>query len=157
MTTTHTGPGPETVDINFLKQEFNKFRAELSGMKEKLSGNAAETLDQISAYLNGDALASRLSALESKLEHLGGKLKDTGKTAAPSWSGSHRAPVTSVAWPSASACSPRSYSAASLPCPSPGARDLAKLVPRSRWGGRGGTGPHASPATGFFVAAFTYG
>ncbi len=98
MTTTHTGPGPETVDINFLKQEFNKFRAELSGMKEKLSGNAAETLDQISAYLNGDALASRLSALESKLEHLGGKLKDTGKTAVSQLE--HEVterPVTSVA------------------------------------------------------------
>ena len=80
-THTHTEPAPEAVDINFLKQEFNKFRAELLGMKDKLSGSASETLDQINAYLNREGLASRLSALESQLEHLGGKLKDTSKTA----------------------------------------------------------------------------
>ena len=47
-THTHTDPAPEAVDINFLKQEFNKFRAELLGMKDKLSGSASETLDPVS-------------------------------------------------------------------------------------------------------------
>jgi ElaB/YqjD/DUF883 family membrane-anchored ribosome-binding protein len=55
---------PEAIDISYLKQEFNRFRDELSGAKEKLGSNAADALDQISAYLNGSGLSSRIAALE---------------------------------------------------------------------------------------------
>jgi ElaB/YqjD/DUF883 family membrane-anchored ribosome-binding protein len=72
---------PETVDLDFLKSEFNRFRSELYGMKDKLSANAAETLDQMGAYLNGSGVSARLTALESELESLAGKLKGSGKVA----------------------------------------------------------------------------
>jgi len=72
---------PDSIDLDFLKQEFNRFRSELSGMKDKLGGNAAEALDQISAYLNGSGLSSRVASLEAELEALGGKLKGSGKEA----------------------------------------------------------------------------
>jgi ElaB/YqjD/DUF883 family membrane-anchored ribosome-binding protein len=72
---------PNSVDVEFLKQEFNRFRDEVLGMKEKFGGNASEVLDQVSAYLNSHNVTSRLSALESELEALGGKLKDRGKDA----------------------------------------------------------------------------
>ncbi|HUW80935.1 MAG TPA: hypothetical protein VMV54_08615 [Acidocella sp.] len=72
---------PNSIDIDFLKQEFNRFRSELAGMKDKLGGNASEALDQMSAYLNGGGLSSRVASLESELEYIAGKLKDTGKGA----------------------------------------------------------------------------
>ncbi len=72
---------PDAIDLEFLKQEFNRFRSELSGVKEKLGGNASDALDQISAYLNGSGLSSRVASLESELEYLTGKLKGTGKDA----------------------------------------------------------------------------
>jgi len=72
---------PETIDLDYLKQEFNRFRSELSGMKEKLGGNASDALDQMSAFLNGSGVSSRLSNLESEFEALAGKLKGSGKQA----------------------------------------------------------------------------
>jgi len=71
----------DNIDIDFLKQEFNRFRSELSGMKDKLGGNAADALDQISSYLNGSGLSSRVASLESEIEHLTARLKGTGKDA----------------------------------------------------------------------------
>jgi ElaB/YqjD/DUF883 family membrane-anchored ribosome-binding protein len=72
---------PKTVDLEFLKEEFNRFRSELGGMKDRLGANAADALDQMGAYLNGSGVSSRLSALESELDALAGKLKGTGKVA----------------------------------------------------------------------------
>jgi ElaB/YqjD/DUF883 family membrane-anchored ribosome-binding protein len=71
----------KTLDLEFLKEEFNRFRSELGGMKQKLGANASEALDQMGAYLNGGAVSSRLSALETELEALAGRLKGTGKVA----------------------------------------------------------------------------
>jgi ElaB/YqjD/DUF883 family membrane-anchored ribosome-binding protein len=72
---------PDAIDLDFLKQEFNRFRGELHGVKDKLGENATEALDQISSYLNGSGLSSRISALESELSQLSGKLKGSGKDA----------------------------------------------------------------------------
>src|ERR1700723_3050046 len=72
---------PDAIDIDFLKQEFNRFRADLAGVKDKIGDNASEALDQISAYLNGSALSSRIATLENELEYLTGKLKGSGKDA----------------------------------------------------------------------------
>ena len=72
---------PNKFDLEHLKQEFNRFRAELAGMNDKLSSNAAETLEQMSAYLDRGQLSSRVSTLEAELEHLAGRLKGTGKDA----------------------------------------------------------------------------
>jgi ElaB/YqjD/DUF883 family membrane-anchored ribosome-binding protein len=72
---------PDSIDLDFLKQEFNRFRDELAGMKGKMGGSASDALDQISAYLNGHGLSSRLSSLEAELEALAGKFKGTGKEA----------------------------------------------------------------------------
>jgi ElaB/YqjD/DUF883 family membrane-anchored ribosome-binding protein len=71
----------DTVDLDYLKQEFNRFRTELGGMKDKLGGNATEALDQMGAYLNGGALSSRISTLESELAQLSERLKGSGKDA----------------------------------------------------------------------------
>lgn len=79
MTAKRIDPG--AIDIDFLKQEFNRFRAELAGAKDKLGDNAAEALEQISAYLNGNAMSSRIAALESELEYLTGKVKSTSRQA----------------------------------------------------------------------------
>ncbi|HQT62928.1 MAG: hypothetical protein B7Z75_07580 [Acidocella sp. 20-57-95] len=70
-----------TVDLEFLAQEFNRFRSELAGMKHKLSDNAAAALDQMGAYLNRDAVSSRLSTLEAEFDKLSGKVKDSSKVA----------------------------------------------------------------------------
>ncbi len=40
---------PNNVDLDFLKTEFNRFRSELYGMKDKLGANASDALDQMSA------------------------------------------------------------------------------------------------------------
>jgi ElaB/YqjD/DUF883 family membrane-anchored ribosome-binding protein len=72
---------PDAVDINILKREFEKFRAELAGVKGKLSDNAHTALEQISAYLNGGGLSSRVASLEEELSHLSCKIKGTGKEA----------------------------------------------------------------------------
>jgi ElaB/YqjD/DUF883 family membrane-anchored ribosome-binding protein len=72
---------PIAHDIDFLKNEFSRFRAELTGMKDELSDSATEALDRIGAYLDGGNLSSRMASLEAELEHLSGRLKDTGKDA----------------------------------------------------------------------------
>jgi ElaB/YqjD/DUF883 family membrane-anchored ribosome-binding protein len=72
---------PNAVDVEFLRKEFNKFRAELAGMKDKIGTNAAEALDEIAGYLNGQSVTSKLSALESEIENLTAKLRDSGKVA----------------------------------------------------------------------------
>ncbi len=69
------------IDLEFLKQEFNRFRSELAGMKDKLSDNATEALDQMGNYLNRDAVSSRLAALEAEFDKLSGKVKDSSKVA----------------------------------------------------------------------------
>ena len=81
-----------------MKQEFNRFRADLAGVKDKLGDNAAEALDQISSYLNGSAMSSRIAALESELEYLTGKVKSTSKDAVGKLEKevSHR-PIASIA------------------------------------------------------------
>jgi ElaB/YqjD/DUF883 family membrane-anchored ribosome-binding protein len=77
----HTGQfDPDTLDLQQLKQEFNRFRTELGGMKDKLSENATEALEQMSAFLDGN-LSSRVGRLEAELEHLAERLKGTSKDA----------------------------------------------------------------------------
>ncbi len=71
----------ETVDVEFLKREFEHLRAELAGAKERLSGNAHEAMERINAYLHNAGLTSRVESLEDDLEELAGKLKDTGRDA----------------------------------------------------------------------------
>lgn len=68
----------ETLDFEHLKQEFNRFRSELS---EKLGPHAAEALAQMNAYLEGGNVTSRVSALEAEFEQLAGRLKGTGQDA----------------------------------------------------------------------------
>ncbi|HTQ70484.1 MAG TPA: hypothetical protein VMH92_03210 [Acidocella sp.] len=72
---------PSSIDIDHLKQEFEKFRAGLGDTAGKLGDNAHAALDQITEYLNGGSLHSRLASIEEELEHLGGKLKGGGKDA----------------------------------------------------------------------------
>ncbi len=72
---------PDSLDLDYLKQEFNRFRSELTGMKEKMGGTASDALDQMSAYLNGSGLSSRLATLESEFDVLAGRLKGSGKDA----------------------------------------------------------------------------
>jgi ElaB/YqjD/DUF883 family membrane-anchored ribosome-binding protein len=69
---------PQDIDLDYLRKEFQRFRADIAGVKDKLSGNATDALDQISGYLNGGALASRIS-IEAELETLAGKAKGYGK------------------------------------------------------------------------------
>ena len=70
---------PKDIDLEFLRNEFHRFRTDLAGMKDKLSANASDALDQIGGYLNGGALSSRISNLEAELEILAGKAKGYGK------------------------------------------------------------------------------
>jgi ElaB/YqjD/DUF883 family membrane-anchored ribosome-binding protein len=72
---------PASIDIDTLRDEFNRFRSELAGMKDRLGVNAADALDQMGAYLNGKGVSARLATLESELETLAGRLKGTGKEA----------------------------------------------------------------------------
>jgi len=70
---------PKDIDLEFLRNEFQRFRSDLSGVKDKLSANASDALDQIGGYLNGGALSSRIANLEAELETLAGKAKGYGK------------------------------------------------------------------------------
>jgi ElaB/YqjD/DUF883 family membrane-anchored ribosome-binding protein len=89
---------PDNIDLDYLKQEFNRFRADLNGVKEKLGVGASEALDQMSAYLNGGALSSRMATLESDLEALTEKLKGGGKNAVNKLESQvTQRPITSVA------------------------------------------------------------
>ena len=76
-----TGLHTDATEINFLKQEFNRFRAELAGMKTKLGTNPAEALEHFNTYLHSEEVAARLAALEHRLESFSGKAKDAGKGA----------------------------------------------------------------------------
>ncbi len=72
---------PKNVDLEFLREEFNRFRSELGGMKEKIGVNASDALEQMSHYLNGQGVSSKLSQLESEIEALTARLRDGGKVA----------------------------------------------------------------------------
>lgn len=69
------------VDLDYLKQEFDRFRSEVLGMKEKIGSNAGDVLDQMSAFLHGGNISSRLATLEAEFENLAGKAKDSSKVA----------------------------------------------------------------------------
>ena len=66
------------IDIEFLKQEFEHIRTEMTGVRERLSENAHVALDRITAYLNNAGLSSRIGSLEEELEDLAGKLQELG-------------------------------------------------------------------------------
>ena len=70
---------PKDIDLEYLRNEFQRFRSDLSGVKDKLSANATDALEQIGSYLNGGALSSRITNLEAELEILAGKAKGYGK------------------------------------------------------------------------------
>jgi ElaB/YqjD/DUF883 family membrane-anchored ribosome-binding protein len=89
---------PDAIDLEFLKSEFNRFRADLGGVKGKLGASATEALDQINDYLNGGGLSSRIATLEEELTQLTGKLKGTGQQAVLKLeSGVNQRPILSVA------------------------------------------------------------
>jgi ElaB/YqjD/DUF883 family membrane-anchored ribosome-binding protein len=70
-----------TSDINFLRQQFERFRVELAGMKEKLSDDVSTALDEISSYLHGGELSKRAASVEADLAALSCKLQNKGKNA----------------------------------------------------------------------------
>lgn len=72
---------PSSIDIDYLKQEFEKFRSGLGEAADKLGDNAQAALEQITAYLNGGNLSSRVASIEEELEILGARLRGTGKDA----------------------------------------------------------------------------
>jgi ElaB/YqjD/DUF883 family membrane-anchored ribosome-binding protein len=72
---------PSSIDIEYLKSEFEKFRSGLGETTEKMGDNAQAALEQITAYLNGGDLSSRVASLEEELEVLGARLKDGSKDA----------------------------------------------------------------------------
>ena len=71
----------DATDINFLKHEFNRFRAEMAGMKARLAADPAAAVEHFSAYLHSEDVAARLAALEQRLESFSGKAKDAGRDA----------------------------------------------------------------------------
>lgn len=89
---------PKDIDLDYLRNEFQRFRSDLAGVKDKLSGNASDALDQISGYLNGGALSSRIASIESELETLAGKVKGYSKEGVNKLeSNVAQRPITSVA------------------------------------------------------------
>ncbi len=76
-----TKTDPAALDLEFLKAEFNRFRSELAGMKDKLGTNASDALDQMGNYLNGSNVSGRIASLEAELEALAGRVKGSGKVA----------------------------------------------------------------------------
>ncbi len=70
---------PKDIDLEYLRNEFKRFRSDIVGVKDKLSGNASDALDQISGYLNGGNLSSRISSIEAELETLASKVKGYSK------------------------------------------------------------------------------
>ncbi len=48
------------IDIEYLKQEFEHIRAEMAGIRDRLSDNAHAALDRITAYLDSTGLSSRV-------------------------------------------------------------------------------------------------
>lgn len=72
---------PSSIDVDYLKREFEKLRTDLGSAAGKLGGEASSVLDQITDYLNRENLSSRVSSLETEISALGTKLKGTGKDA----------------------------------------------------------------------------
>lgn len=72
---------PSSIDLDYLKSEFEKFRAGLGDNASKIGGNANAVLEQITEYLNAGNLSSRVASLEEELEILASRLKGSGKDA----------------------------------------------------------------------------
>lgn len=72
---------PSSIDLDYLKTEFEKFRAGLDDTAVKMGDNATAALEQITEYLNGGNLSSRVASLEEELEILAARLKGTSKDA----------------------------------------------------------------------------
>lgn len=72
---------PSSINIDALRQEFEKFKAGLGDAADKLGDNAHAALDQINAYLDGNSMSSRMASVEDQLSTLGERLKDSGKDA----------------------------------------------------------------------------
>lgn len=70
-----------SLDIETLRQEFEKFRAGLGDAADKLSDNAQAALSQITSYLDGSDLSSRMHSVEDQLHSLSSRLKESGKEA----------------------------------------------------------------------------
>lgn len=70
-----------TIDLDMLRQEFEKLRAGLGDMTDRLGDGTQATLNQISDYLRGDSMSARLSSVEAQLSNLGTRLKESGKDA----------------------------------------------------------------------------
>lgn len=71
-----------SVNLDMLRQEFEKFRAGLGDSAEKLGDNAHDALNQISDYLKSDNVSDRLASVGDHLNGLGARLKDSSKDAA---------------------------------------------------------------------------
>ena len=70
---------PDDVDLDYIRNEFGRFRSDIARAKEKLSANASSALDQINSYLNGGSLSSRVANVEAELEGLAGRMRDYSK------------------------------------------------------------------------------
>lgn len=71
-----------SIDLDMLRQEFEKLRAGLGDTAEKLGDNAHDALNQISDYLKSNSPSDRLASVGEHLNDLGARLKDTSKDAA---------------------------------------------------------------------------
>lgn len=69
------------IDLDTLRKEFEKLRAGLGDMTDKLGDNTRATLDQISDYLGNNNISARLSSVEDQLCNFGARLKDSSKDA----------------------------------------------------------------------------
>lgn len=72
---------PSSIDLDMLRQEFEKLRSGLGDATDKLGDNAQAALNQISDYLKNDNMSSRLASIEEQLSSLGARLKDSSKEA----------------------------------------------------------------------------
>lgn len=70
-----------SIDLDALRHEFEKFRAGLGDVADKLGDSAHAALDQINAYLDGDSISSRMASVEDQLSSLSDRLKNSGKDA----------------------------------------------------------------------------
>ncbi|MDE8346201.1 MAG: hypothetical protein POH28_08540 [Acidocella sp.] len=70
-----------SIDVDYLKKQFDRFRDEFSGMRDKLSGTATEALDELSAYFDKNKFQAGVSAMGSEFDQLAGKLKGSSKDA----------------------------------------------------------------------------
>ena len=70
-----------SIDLDALRREFEKFRAGLGDVTDKLGDNAHAALNQINAYLEGSDLSSRMSSIEDQFSSISDRLKDSGRDA----------------------------------------------------------------------------